>query len=133
MVDFLYVEIFSRFGLPREIFIDQGTQLTSKLIHFITKKYNIWHKTSMPYHLWANGQVEVTNKFLETILVNIVQLHQKDWVERLPKAFWAYRATWHNTTGFTPYEQICGKQVVFPIEFEVKTLCIALQSNMDTT
>ena len=32
MVDFLYEDIFTHFGVPREIMTDQGTQFTSKLI-----------------------------------------------------------------------------------------------------
>jgi len=62
-----------------------------------------------------------------------IQLHQKDWVEIFPEALWAYQTTWHNTTGFTPYDLVYGKYVVFLIEFEVKTLCIELQSKMDLT
>ena len=32
VVEFIYEEIFTRFGVPREIVIDQGTQFTSKLM-----------------------------------------------------------------------------------------------------
>ena len=32
MVEFIYEEIFTRFGVPREIVTDQGTQFTSKLM-----------------------------------------------------------------------------------------------------
>ena len=45
----------------------------------------------------------------------------------------AYRTTWHNTTSFSPYELVYGKNVVFPIEFEIKTLKIAIEANMDLT
>jgi hypothetical protein len=75
----------------------------------------------------------VTNKVLETILTKTIQLRQKDLAEILPKALWAYRTTHHNTIGFTPYEIVYGKQVILPIEFEVKNLHIALQANMDLT
>ena len=32
VVEFIYEEIFTQFGVPREIVIDQGTQFTSKLM-----------------------------------------------------------------------------------------------------
>jgi hypothetical protein len=56
--------------------------------------------------------VESTNKVIEAILTKIVQLHHKDWVDRFPEALWAYRTSWRNTTGHTPYELVYGKQVL---------------------
>ena len=51
--------------------------------------------------------------------------------DRLPEALWAYRITWRNTTGHTPYELIYGKQVLLPIEFQVKTFRMAAQLGMN--
>ena len=39
VVEFIYEEIFTRFGVPIEIVIDQGTQFTSKLTKELTTKY----------------------------------------------------------------------------------------------
>ena len=36
-----------------------------------------------------------------------------------------------NTTGHTPYELVYGKQVLLPIEFQVKTFRMAVQLGMD--
>ena len=41
IVEFIYEEIFTRFGVPREIVTDQGSQFTSKLMKDITMKYGI--------------------------------------------------------------------------------------------
>jgi len=30
------------------------------------------------------------NKVLESILIKAIQLHHKDWAEKLPQALWAY-------------------------------------------
>ena len=86
-----------------------------------------------PYHPQANGQVESTNKVIEAILTKTVKENRKDWSYRLPEALWAYRTTWRNTTGFSPYELVYGKSVVFPMEFEIKTLRTALAVNLDLT
>jgi hypothetical protein len=64
---------------------------------------------------------------LEAILTNIVQLHHRDWADRLPKDLWAYHTTWRNTTGHTPYELVYEKRVLLPIEFEVRTFRIATE------
>ena len=50
VVNFLFEEIFVRYGVPREIVTDQGTQFTSRLVQDITEKYQIKHRRSTPYH-----------------------------------------------------------------------------------
>jgi hypothetical protein len=125
IVEFIYEDIFTCFGVPHEIVTDQGTQFTSKLMKELTEKYGIKHYKSSPYHPQDNGQVESTNKVLEDILTKTFQLHHQDWADRLPEALWAYQTTWRNTTGHTPYEIVYGKQVILPIEFQVRTFRIA--------
>jgi transposase InsO family protein len=55
IVDFLFEDIFTRFGVPREIVTDQGAQFTSKLVQKIIEQYKIKHRKSSPYHPQANG------------------------------------------------------------------------------
>jgi hypothetical protein len=85
------------------------------------------------YHLQANEQVERKNKVIESILIKIVKENRKDWSHRLPEELWAYITTWRNTTRFSPYELVYGKSVVFPMEFEIKTLRTDLSFNLDLT
>jgi hypothetical protein len=101
------------------------------LVKALTKQYKIKQKNSLPYHPQANGQVESTNKVIEGILTNTVQLHHKDRADRLHEALWAYMIAWRNTTGHTPYELVYGKQVLLPIEFQVKTFRTTMQLGMD--
>jgi hypothetical protein len=131
VVEFIYEDIFTCFGVPREIVTNQGTQFTFKLMKELRDKYGIKHCKSSPYHPQANGQVESTNKVMEAILTKIVQLHHRDWVDRLPEALWAYRTTWRNTTGHTPYELVYGKQVLLAIEFQVRTFHIAAELGLN--
>jgi transposase InsO family protein len=106
VVKFIYQDIFTHFGFPHEIVTDQGTQFTSKMMKEMTEKYGIKHHKYSPYHPPDNGQVESTNKVLEAILTKTIQLHHRDWADRLPEALWAYQTTWRNTTGHTPYELV---------------------------
>jgi transposase InsO family protein len=97
----------------------------------MTKKYGIKHRKSSPYHPQSNGQVESTNKVLEAILTKTIQLHHQDWADRLPEALWAYQTTWRNTTRHTPYELVYEKQVLLPIEFQVRTFRIAAELGLN--
>ena len=95
------------------------------------KYYNIRHRKSNPYHPQANGQEEVTNCELKFFLTKTVHLHRRDWTSRLQEVVWAYRTTWKTTIGFTPFELLYGKVAMLPIEFEHKTLRIALTLDID--
>jgi hypothetical protein len=55
VAEFIYEDIFTRFSVPREIVIDQGTQFTSKMMKEITEKCGIKHCKYSPYHPQANG------------------------------------------------------------------------------
>ena len=131
MVNFLFEEIFVSYGVLREIVTDQGTQFTSKLFKHITEKYQIKHKRSTPHHPQANGQVESTNKTLEGIITKTVAMNGKNWEEKLKDALWAYRITWKNTIGFTPYQLVYGKEVMLPIEFQIHTFKMAADLEID--
>jgi len=54
-----------------------------------------------------------------------------DWDARLPEALWDYRITWKNTIGYSPYQLVFGKEPIFPIEFEIKTLQTAQEVRLD--
>lgn len=131
VVNFLFEEIFVRYGMPREIVTDQGTQFTSRLVQEITKKYQIKHRRSMPYHPQANGQVESTNKTLEGIMTKTVATNRNNWADKLNEALWAYRITWKNTTGFSPYQIVYGKEAMLPIEFQIHTYKSVADLGMD--
>ena len=92
--------------------------------------HNIKHMTSTPYHLQANGKVEVTNRALEGIPTKVMSNNKKDWADRLVEATWAYNTTWKTTTRSTPYELVYGKKALLSIEFEFNTLRMAAQLDL---
>eukprot|EP00253_Pinus_taeda_P027115 PITA_27115 len=116
VLTFLFEEIFVRYGLPRELVTDGGPPFNSHGFKDTLQKYHIKHRMTTPYHPQSNGQVESTNKFIEAILTKTIKENRRDWFQKLPEALWAYRTTWKNTTGFSPYELVFGKNVVFPLE-----------------
>lgn len=68
---------------------------------------------------------------LENILTNVVANHRQNWAKKLPEALLAYRITWWNTIGFSPYELVYGKPPLFPVEFKIKILRRALEAGLD--
>jgi transposase InsO family protein len=94
VADFRFEEIFARYGTPREIVSDGGSQFTSHMIGKLMQKYGVKHRVTTPYHPQVNGQVESTNKVLENILTKTVSSHPRDWAQKLLEALWAYKTTW---------------------------------------
>lgn len=133
MVEFLKENIFYKFGFPRDLVTDQGTQFTSNLIEGIMEQHHIKHRKSTAYYLHGNGQVEVTNRALENILTRVVSSSRKYWANQLIEATWVYNTTWKTTTGFTPFELVYGKKALLSIEFEYNTLRMETQLDLTAT
>jgi len=68
VLKFLKKNIFTRFGTPRALLSDNGTQFCSKPLESLLKKYGLFHKVAMPYHPQTSGQVEVSNRELKSIM-----------------------------------------------------------------
>jgi hypothetical protein len=132
VIKFLF-ELFVCYGLPREVIMDGGSQFTTHKISATLRNYHIKHRVTSPYHPQENRQVESTNKVLEAILTKTVSTNRQNWAVELPNALWAYRTTWRNTTGYSPYHLVFGKEPIFPIEFEIKTLRMAQEIGLDLT
>ena len=78
--------LFVRYGLPREVITDGGPQFVGNKLAATFNNYHIQHKITTPYHPQANGQVENSNKIIESILTKTIASHRRDWAARLPEA-----------------------------------------------
>ena len=55
VIDFLYGEIFTCFGVPKEIITNGGPQFVSHKFKALLQKYHIQHRITSPYHPQDNG------------------------------------------------------------------------------
>jgi hypothetical protein len=60
--------------------------------------------------------VERYIKTTEEHLRKVVTSHQRDWDERLHLFLLAYRASTHDTTGFTPASLVFGRELRLPCD-----------------
>ena len=65
---FLFKQIIARFDVAREIVTDHGSHFKNQMMFELTSKLGLRKEHSSPYYPQANGQVEVVNKTLKTIL-----------------------------------------------------------------
>ena len=54
--------------------------------------------------------------------------NEKDWPDKLPYALWGYRTTERTSTGATPFSLVYGMEAVLPIELEIPSLRVVLES-----
>ncbi|KAK9003630.1 hypothetical protein V6N11_084268 [Hibiscus sabdariffa] len=85
---FIKKNIFTRFGTPRAIISDEGRHFDNRSIVAALRKLGITHKLSTAYHPQTNGQTEVSNKEIKSILEKVVNPNRKDWSLRLDDALW---------------------------------------------
>jgi len=60
--------------------------------------------------------VERFHRTLNSILAKSVSANQRDWCERAPLAAAAYRASIHESTGYSPYLVMFGRENRMPID-----------------
>ena len=115
MAQFLRSHIFSRFGTPRALITDNGSHFCNKMIDKVLQKYGVRYRTSLAYHPQSNGQAEVSNREIKSILEKTVNSSRKDWSKKIEDALWAYRTTFKTPLGMSPFRIVYGKACHLPV------------------
>ena len=110
------VKLFSHVGIPDEILTDQGANFMSTLLEEMYQLLHIKKIRTTPYHPQTDGLVERFNGTLKSMLRKFVSRNQKDWDEYLPYLLFAYREVPQETTGFSPFDLLYGRQVRGPLD-----------------
>ena len=133
VAQFLRSHIFSRFGTPRALITDNGTHFCNKVIDKVRQKYRVRHRTSLAYHPQSNGQAEVSNREIKSILEKTVNNSRKDWSKKIEDALWAYRKKFKTPLGMSPFRLVYGKACHLPVELEHRAYWATRHLNMDST
>ena len=108
-------EFFSRYGVPRFLHTDQGTQFESGLFSNICQLLGIDKTRTTPFRPQSDGQSERNIKTLSRMIA-ISADDQDNWDEYLPFLAMAYRGTPHETSGFSPNFMMFGREVSVPVD-----------------
>ena len=109
---FIRSHIICRHGVPHELISDRGSHFRAE-VDTLLQRYGVQHHRSSAYRPQTNGAVEAANKNIKRILRKMVET-SRDWSENLPFALWAYRTSFHTSTGATPYSLVYGMEAVLP-------------------
>jgi hypothetical protein len=121
-------EIFLRYGVPRRLTSDNGTQFVSAVMQQVTYCLKIKHNFTPLYHPEANP-VERKNRDLKTQLAIIVQ-DSKNWAELLAPIRFALNTTCCSSTDYTPAYLTFGRELRSPRDNEVDFRQIMISENI---
>ena len=113
------LRFITRYGCQRAIISDGGSHFNNFNFRALLKKYGVHHITTTPYHPRVNGQVEVSNREVKTILKKIIRPNGKDWAHKFPDALWAYRTAYKTPIGMSAFWLIFGKACHLPVELKL--------------
>ena len=99
----LFDHYIVHYGLLARIHSDQGANFESNLIKELCKIAGVEKSRTTPYHPMGNGQVERFNQTLLQMLGTLEDHQKSDWKANVPTLVHAYNATFHDSTGYSPY------------------------------
>ena len=114
----LYVRhIGCRFGLPESIVTDRDPRWTSDFWKGVAKYLKTKMSLSSSHHPQHDGQTEIVNKQLVTMLRAYVNDDLDDWAIWLHVIEFAYNNATHSSTGTTPFFLLYGFHPRTPLDF----------------
>ena len=112
-----FINVFiSKFGIPRILHSDQGSNFGSKIFAELCKLLGIDKTRTTAYRPQSDGLVERFNLTLAGMLARFTAKDQKDWDCHLPYVLLAYRSAVHESTGFSPNMMMLGREVRLPVD-----------------
>lgn len=113
-----YVEhVFRPHGMAHTIVSDRDSRFTG---HFWQEVHRLWGTKlamSTAHHPQTDGQTEVANKTLKTMLRSFIDRSQTNWDEFLFLSEFAYNDSVNLSTGYTPFFLNSGQHPHVPASF----------------
>ena len=108
--------VFCAHGLPMQILTDQGRNFESELLSEICRFLSVDKIRTTAYKPPTNGNIERLHATLNSMLAKLVSDKKRDWDNKLPAVAFAYRNSVQESTGFSPYYLMLGREARIPAE-----------------
>ncbi|CAK9824011.1 Retrovirus-related Pol polyprotein from transposon 412, partial [Anthophora retusa] len=105
--DALVDHLICKFGTPKAILTDQGTNFVNALMRAVTRRFRIQHTKTAAFHPQTNGSLERSHLVLTEYLKQYIN-NKNDWNNWLQCAMFSYNTSVHEGTLYTPHELIFG-------------------------
>jgi transposase InsO family protein len=114
---FFWQNIVCRFGVPKAITVDNGTQFDAETFKNFCNQIGTKIHFASVRHPESNGLVERANGIIITgIMKSIFNQRKGKWLDELIKVVWNHNTTISRSTGFTPFKLLFGDEAITPEE-----------------
>jgi hypothetical protein len=116
VADLFFTEIVCLHGVPNTVVSDRDAKFLSYF--WRTLWFKLWTKLLFftTYHPQTDGQTEVVNHTLSTMLQAVLKTNLKLWEECLPHIEFVYNRSVHSTTKVSPFRVVYGFNPRAPID-----------------
>lgn len=111
----LWENFIVHYGFPSRLLSDQGRDFESKTIKELCTLIGADKVRTTPYHPRGNP-VERFNRTLINMLGTLEEKDKYHWRDFVKPLVHAYNCTRNNTTGYSPYELMFGRQPRLPVD-----------------
>lgn len=111
----LWNSFFVHYGIPERLHSDQGRDFESAVIKELCLLLGIKKTRTTPYYPRGNP-VELFNRMLLEMLGTLEEESKARWRDYVQALVHAYNCTRNDTTGFSPYQLMFGRQPNLPID-----------------
>lgn len=112
----LFDNFITIYGFPHKIHSDQGANFESKLIKELCEIAGISKSRTTPYHPMGNGMCERFNRTLLDMMGTLHPEQKSKWKDHIKPLVHAYNCTRHESTGYSPYFLMFGREPHTPLD-----------------
>jgi hypothetical protein len=114
---FFWQNIICRFGVPKAINVDNGTQFDAETFKDFCDQIGTKIHFASVRHPESNRLVERANDIIMMRIMKLIFNQPRGkWPEELIKVVWSHNTTISRSTGFTPFKLLFGDEAITPEE-----------------
>jgi hypothetical protein len=116
VADLFFREIIRLHGIPAKIVSDRDAKFLSHFWRSLWNKFGTKLLFSTTCHPLTDGQTEVVNRTLSTMLRAVLDKNLNCWEDCLPHVEFSYNHATHSSTKMSPYQIVYGYIPRVPID-----------------